>query len=122
MLNDKLARLHRLWGVVPRRWVHAFHVRRLTAEFQPDLIICNHVELAAYGWRAKQQSGTPYWVVAYGIEVWGDIPRGQAAALGKADSVVAISKVTQEILAAKGILRHRIELLYFGFDTNMFSP
>ncbi len=21
MLNDKLARLHRLWGVVPRRWV-----------------------------------------------------------------------------------------------------
>ena len=122
MLNDKLARLQRLWGVVPRRWVHAFHVRRLIAEFQPDLIICNHVELAAHGWRAKQQSGTSYWVVAYGIEVWGDIPRGQAAALGKADSVVAISKVTQEILAAKGIPRHKIELLYYGFDTNMFSP
>jgi glycosyltransferase involved in cell wall biosynthesis len=122
MLNDKLARLQRLWGVVPRRWVHAFHLRRLIAEFQPDLIICNHVELAAHGWRAKQQSGTPYWVVAYGIEVWGDIPRGQAAALGKADSVVAISKVTQEILAAKGILRHKIEMLYYGFDMNMFSP
>jgi glycosyltransferase involved in cell wall biosynthesis len=122
MLNDKLARLQRLWGVVPRRWVHAFHLRRLLAEFQPDLIICNHVELAAHGWRAKQQSGTPYWVVAYGIEVWGDIPRGQAAALGKADSVVAISKVTQEILAAKGILRHKIEMLYYGFDMNMFSP
>ena len=122
MLNDKLARLQRLWRVVPRRWVHAFQVRRLIAEFQPDLIICNHVELAAHGWRAKQQSGTPYWVVAYGIEVWGDIPRGQAAALGKADSVVAISKVTQEILSAKGILRHKIELLYYGFDTNLFSP
>ena len=122
MLNDKLARLQRLWGVVPRRWVHAFHLRRLLAEFQPDLIICNHVELAAHGWRAKQQSGTPYWVVAYGIEVWGDIPRGQAAALGKADSVVAISKVTHEILAAKGILRHKIEMLYYGFDMNMFSP
>lgn len=122
MLNDKLARLQRLLGVVPRRWVHAFHVRRLTAEFQPDLIICNHVELAAYGQRAKRQSGTPYWVVAYGIEVWGDSSPGQADALGRADCVVAISKVTQEILAAKGILRHKIELLYYGFDTNMFSP
>ncbi|MDA0699072.1 MAG: glycosyltransferase family 4 protein [Chloroflexi bacterium] len=122
LLNDKLARLQRLWGVVPRRWVHALHVRRLIAEFQPDLIICNHVELAAHGRRAKQQSGTPYWVVAYGIEVWGDIPPDQADALGKSDCVVAISKVTQEILALKGILPRKIELLFYGFDTNLFSP
>lgn len=122
MLNDKLARAQRLWGVVPRRWVHALHARRLIAEFQPDLIICNHVELAAHGRRTKQQNGTPYWVVAYGIEVWGDIPPGQAAALGKADCVVAISKVTQEILAAKGIPPRKIELLYYGFDTSLFSP
>ncbi|GBL19714.1 hypothetical protein EMGBS3_14200 [Anaerolineaceae bacterium] len=61
-------------------------------------------------------------MVAYGIEVWGDIPPGQAAALGIADSVVAISKVTQEILDAKGIPPHKIELLYYGFDTSLFSP
>ena len=122
LLNDKLARLQRLWGVVPRRWVHALHLRRLIAEFQPDLIICNHVELAAHGRRAKQQSGTPYWVIAYGIEVWGDVPPDQADALGKSDCVVAISKVTQDILAVKGIPPRNIELLFYGFDTNLFSP
>ena len=121
-LNDKLARAQRLFGVVPRRWVHAFHLRRLIAKFQPDLILCNHVELAPHGRRAKKLNGTPYWVVAYGIEVWADIPPDQANALEKADRIISISKVTEGILAAKGIDPAKMELLYYGVDTNAFTP
>ena len=46
--------------------------------WRPDLIICAHVGVAPVGRLIRRFTGISYWVVLYGIEVWGDLPSRSA--------------------------------------------
>jgi phosphatidyl-myo-inositol dimannoside synthase len=62
--------------------------------WRPDLVICAHVGIAPVGRLIRKFTGTPYWVVLYGIEVWGDLPAAKRDALRAAARLVAITRFT----------------------------
>jgi phosphatidyl-myo-inositol dimannoside synthase len=62
--------------------------------WRPDLVICAHVAMSPVGRLIQRLTGTPYWVVLYGIEVWGDLPAPKRDALRAAARLVAITRFT----------------------------
>ncbi|MFQ5874590.1 MAG: glycosyltransferase, partial [Dehalococcoidia bacterium] len=68
------------------------------ARWRPDLVICTHAGLSPVGWLLHRLWRCRYWVVAYGIEVWGAIPLWKRNALHKADKILAISCFTRDRL------------------------
>ncbi len=64
--------------------------------WRPDLIICAHIGVAPAGRLIKRLTGIPYWVVLYGIEVWGELTTAKSAALRAAARLVAITRFTLE--------------------------
>ena len=49
--------------------------------WSPDLIICAHIGVAPAGRLIHKLRGVPYWVVLYGIEVWGELSPPKQKAL-----------------------------------------
>ena len=66
--------------------------------WRPNLVICSHVGLAPTGWLLRVSSRRPYWVVAYGIEVWGALSLWKRLAIVRADRLLAISDFTRQQL------------------------
>ena len=62
--------------------------------WRPDLIICAHVGLAPVCSLIRKFSRTPYWVVLYGIEVWGDLSTAKRDALKGAARLASITQFT----------------------------
>ncbi len=60
----------------------------------PDLIICAHIGVAPAGRLIQRFTGIPYWVVLYGIEVWGELTPAKSSALRTAARLVAITQFT----------------------------
>lgn len=83
--------------------------------WRPDLVICTHVGLAPVGWLLWMLGRCAYWVVAYGIEVWGALPFWKQNALRKAERVLAMSAFTRERL----IRRHRVPIERVGILPGM---
>ncbi len=76
--------------------------------WRPDLIICAHIGVAPVGNLIRKLTRTPYWLVLYGIEVWGDLPEGNRNALRAAQRHVAITRFTLDATIARhGIQRCR---------------
>ncbi|MFZ0785874.1 MAG: glycosyltransferase family 4 protein [Candidatus Acidiferrales bacterium] len=73
--------------------------------WSPDLIICAHVGLAPAARIVQKLTRTPYWLMLYGIEVWGDLPPAKLAALRGAERYVTITQFTLDATAA----RHRLK-------------
>lgn len=71
--------------------------------WRANLCICSHVGLARVGRLLRSVFGCPYWVVAHGIEVWGNLSSTSAEALLGADRILAVSEFTRGRL----IDRHR---------------
>jgi phosphatidylinositol alpha-1,6-mannosyltransferase len=74
--------------------------------WRPDLIICAHVGVAPIGWILKMVFGTRYWLVLYGIEVWGDLPFLKRRALRNANRLVSISRFTLETVKLRNALKN----------------
>jgi phosphatidylinositol alpha-1,6-mannosyltransferase len=72
--------------------------------WHPDLIICGHVGLGPAGSLLRKFTRTPYWVILYGIEVWGDLSAAKRDALRDAARLVSITQFT---LAAT-VKRHHL--------------
>lgn len=72
---------------------------------RPDLIICTHLALGPIAWLLANFARRPYWIVVYGIEAWGLIPRLKRGALRHADRVVVISAFSREQV----LKRHQID-------------
>jgi phosphatidylinositol alpha-1,6-mannosyltransferase len=73
--------------------------------WSPDLMICAHVGLAPAARLIQKIRRVPYWVVLYGIEVWGDLSTSKRNALRAAQRQVAITRFTLDATIA----RHGIE-------------
>lgn len=72
--------------------------------WRPNLIICAHVGLAPVCALIRRFTRTPYWVVLYGIEVWGDLARSKREALRDAARLVSITRFTLDAT----IKRHKL--------------
>jgi phosphatidylinositol alpha-1,6-mannosyltransferase len=69
--------------------------------WSPDLMICAHVGVAPVARFIQKLTGIPYWVVLYGIEVWGDLPAVKRDALRAAQRYVAITRFTLNATIAR---------------------
>jgi phosphatidyl-myo-inositol dimannoside synthase len=72
--------------------------------WRPDLIICAHVGLAPACSFIAKVTQTPYWVVLYGIEVWGDLTPAKRDALKSAARLVSITRFTLDAT----VKRHKL--------------
>jgi phosphatidylinositol alpha-1,6-mannosyltransferase len=79
--------------------------------WSPDLIICAHVGLAPVARIIQRLTGIPYWLVLYGIEVWGDLPTSKLNALQAAQRYVAITRFTLDATIARHGLEKHCELI-----------
>jgi glycosyltransferase involved in cell wall biosynthesis len=64
--------------------------------WRPKLVLCAHVGISPVARLIQRLTGVPYWVMLYGIEVWGDLASAKVQALRAAQQLVAISKFTLE--------------------------
>jgi phosphatidyl-myo-inositol dimannoside synthase len=80
-------------GASARFW---FTCRALqeAVRFRPDLIVCCHVGLAPVGWLVHVAMGRPYWVIAYGIDVWCRLPIVKKKVLQRAAKILSVSDFT----------------------------
>jgi len=93
--------------------------------FNPDLIHCQHLWIAPY---AVSHLDIPYLVTSHGTDIKGFIKdrRYHHAALRGAQNaykIVAVSKkVKEQIKEHYNINEDKIQLIWNGFDENLFSP
>lgn len=72
--------------------------------WRPDLVICAHVGIAPLGRLLRVVGVSPYWVIAYGIDVWGRLRARDHRALVCADRVIAISEFTRvQVVRLQGV-------------------
>lgn len=70
----------------------------------PDLIVCAHVGIAPVARHVQKFTGIPYWVVLYGIEVWGQLPPSKQSALQAAQRLISITRFTLDATIARQAL------------------
>ena len=73
--------------------------------WSPDLILCAHVGLAPAARLIQKVTRAPYWLVLYGIEVWGDLPTAKLKALRGAQRYLAITRFTLDAMIARHDLK-----------------
>ena len=69
--------------------------------FRPRLVLCAHVGISPVARLIQRLTGTPYWVMLYGIDVWCELAPAKVEALRAAEQLVAISKFTLESASAR---------------------
>lgn len=106
----------------PQKAAFLLRAAATAAALRPDLVHAGHVGLAPVARLAAALAGSPYWVSAYGIDVWGDIPRAKVAALRAAHRVVAISDYTRRQVTERARLNPlRVVLLPCSLDGRLGS-
>jgi glycosyltransferase involved in cell wall biosynthesis len=85
--------------------------------WRPRLVLCAHVGVSPVARLIQRLTGAPYWVMLYGIEVWGELAPSKVNALRAARELVAISKFTLEAASA----RHGLEVCKSVFLAPTFS-
>lgn len=77
-----------------------------------DLVVASHVSVAPVARAVRALTGRPYLVLAYGIEVWGDLPHLRRMALRGAARIIAISHFTAGHIANDhGVPRARLAVI-----------
>lgn len=90
---------------------------------RPGLILCAHANFAPLAQWARSRLGIPYWIVAYGIEVWSRQDARFRSALMGADRILCISRYTRDRLAEEqAIPPQRLHLQHCTFDEERFLP
>ena len=85
-----------------------FASQALVAAFswRPNLTVATHIGLAPLAWSVSKLLRCPYWVVAHGIEVWGNLTRWKRTALHRSDKIFSVSAFTRQRL----VQRHQVPL------------
>jgi glycosyltransferase involved in cell wall biosynthesis len=73
--------------------------------WRPDLVICAHIGVAPVGRLIRSFTGIPYWLVLYGVEVWGDLTPAKLSALQDAQRLVTITRFTLDATIKRHALR-----------------
>lgn len=85
--------------------------------WRPHLVLCAHVGLGPAARVIQRISGAPYWVMLYGIEVWGELSPAKLRALRAAQRLVTISKFTLEATSMlHGVTKENAVLLPPAFE------
>ncbi|MBF0243817.1 MAG: glycosyltransferase family 4 protein [Planctomycetes bacterium] len=88
-----------------------------------DLVVLSHIQLAESLLRYLNSTKTPYWVNAYGIEIWQKWSTKGARAISNAQRIVAISNFTREkLLERDPSLASKTVIIPPPIDTNFFTP
>ena len=69
--------------------------------WRPQLVVCAHVGISPVARLVQRLTGTPYWVVLHGIEVWGELAQAKVHALRAAQRLVANSRFTLNAASAR---------------------
>ncbi len=90
---------------------------------RPDLIIVGHANFSLLAAWINRLLGIPFWVIAHGIEVWGEPGRRQAKNLARARRILAVSDFTRNrLIREQGLDPAKIVLLPNSFDPDRFQP
>ena len=82
-----------------------------------DLIVCSHVALAPVGHMLRRLYRVPYFVIGYGIDVWGPLGPRRQTALRRAARVVTLSRFTARQVASRhGVPDSKIAVVYPAVD------
>jgi phosphatidyl-myo-inositol dimannoside synthase len=68
--------------------------------WHPDLVICLHLGTARAARVIQRVTGTPYWLVLHGIEVWKELSEPKLRALLGAERYIALSHFTFDTTVA----------------------
>lgn len=92
------------------------------ARERPDYVISTHVNFGPVALLAKRMFGTPFTLVAHGIDIHSRLPRMTLAALRYADRVVAVSQWTRaRVLSLGGIDASRVVIVPNTFNELNFG-
>jgi len=100
------------------------HINQAIVDFQPDVIHAHHVWVTPY---VASETGIPYVISVHGTDLMGfeKGPRYREMALQgaqQAASLIAISRqVSADTIAAYGVPEEKVQLVWNGFDTDIFK-
>jgi len=87
----------------------------------PGLAIATHANFAIAAFLLKRLTGTPYWIIAHGIEVWNIDRPNLKIALQNADRILAVSHYTRDrLINDQNLNPTRIKVLPNTFDQEQF--
>ncbi len=82
-----------------------------------DLVVCGHVATAPVAQVLHRLVGTPYVVLAHGIDVWGALGPRRRAALQAAARVVAVSRFTaRAVVREHHVSENRVTVIHPAVD------
>jgi glycosyltransferase involved in cell wall biosynthesis len=101
----------------------AFAAEALMAccRYRPDHLVSTHVNFGPAAHAVKRVFGTPYTLVAHGIDVHRGLSSARRTSLYGADRVLAVSSWTRERVLALGVDPARIAVLPNTFDDGRFA-
>lgn len=85
---------------------------RTLQQIKPSVIIVSHLSLAPLAAILSKLTHTPFLVLAYGIEVWGNFQPQDKWALKQADGIISISHWTKDILEKQGFESKKISVVH----------
>jgi phosphatidylinositol alpha-1,6-mannosyltransferase len=86
--------------------------------WRPQLVICAHVGVSPAARIIQRITGTPYWIILHGIEVWGEVGSAKLRALRGAQRLVAVSKFTFGVASSRhGLSISNVSILPPSFKT-----
>jgi glycosyltransferase involved in cell wall biosynthesis len=89
---------------------------------RPGLIVSTHLNFGPLAMAARRSFGSPYILVAHGIDAWGITNESRKKALRKADLTLAVSNYTRDRLIQEvGLDAARVKILPNTFAAERFA-
>ena len=114
-----------LSGKVPKFWQTSHYTLNLIRQAYlkpPSLIVCGLVNFSPVALLLHRLLGIPYWIVAYGIDVWNVTDPFKIQALHDADKIISIGEYTRNrLIQEQNLSIDRIPLLPVTFDASRFA-
>lgn len=110
------------WPLRMRTARFAMECMRQTLREEPDLIVSSHLHFGPLAQLARGSFGTPYVLVAHGIDAWRISRASRQRALQQANLVLAVSHFTRDyLLRHAGLDGNRVKILPNTFAEERFA-
>ncbi len=110
------------WPRLAQSMLMTGQVLRLGLQRPPSLVISTQVGYGVAGDWLNRWTGTPYWVVGHGLEVWNLPPSAMGRALRRANRVIAVSHYTRDrLLREQPLDPGQVGVLPNTFDPEQFQ-
>jgi glycosyltransferase involved in cell wall biosynthesis len=89
---------------------------------RPKLIVSTHLNFGPIARIAQSGFGTPYVLVAHGVDAWEIKNASRIEALRKANLVLSVSRYTRDrLIQEAGLDAHRVKILPNTYDPDLFA-